>query len=120
MTAPAGLRGLQSSILLKLNRSLIGHMRASTSGPWCTSCGESRPLWAQQWVERQLDRLGSGRVIEVVTTLDSLSLDQEPWSPLVRQAPDYFRSRQKQMQHDRFRADGYPIGSGTVAVLPRQ
>jgi hypothetical protein len=68
----------------------------------------------QQWVEQQLDRLWSGRVVEVVATLDNLNLDQERWSPLVRQAPDYFRSRQKQMQYDRFRAEGYPLGSGTV------
>jgi len=67
-----------------------------------------------QWVEQQLDRLWSGRVVEVVATLDSLNLDQEPWSPLVRQAPDYFRSRQKQMQYDRFRAEGYPSAAVTV------
>lgn len=75
--------------------------------------GEHTPS-AQQWAERQLDRLWNGQVGEVVATLDSLNLDQEAWTPLVRQAPDYFRSRQKQMQYDRFRAEGYPIGSGTV------
>jgi len=75
--------------------------------------GEQTPQ-AQRWAEQQLDRLWSGRVVEVVATLDSLNLDQERWSPLVRQAPDYFRSRQKQMQYDRFRAEGYPLGSGTV------
>jgi len=71
-------------------------------------------LPAQQWAERQLDHLWNGQVVQVVATLDSLNLDQERWSPVVRQAPDYFRSRQKQMQYDRFRAEGYPIGSGTV------
>jgi hypothetical protein len=71
-------------------------------------------LPAQHWAEQQLDHLWNGRVLQVVATLDNLSLDQEPWSPVVRQAPDYFRSRQKQMQYDCFRAEGYPIGSGTV------
>ena len=75
--------------------------------------GEHTPP-AQEWTERQLDRLWNGQVSEVVATLDSLNLDQDTWSPLVRQAPDYFRSRQKQMQYDYFRAEGYPIGSGTV------
>ena len=53
-------------------------------------------------------------MVEVIATLDSLNLDQDALSPLVRQTPDYFRSRQKQMQYDHFRAAGYPIGSGTV------
>lgn len=75
--------------------------------------GEQTPQ-AKQWAEAQLDRLWNGHVAEVVTTLDSLSLDQERWSPLVRQAPDYFRARQQQMRYDLFRAEGYPIGSGTV------
>lgn len=75
--------------------------------------GEHTPP-AQEWAERQLDRLWNGQVAQVVATLDSLNLDQDTWSPLVRQAPDYFRSRQKQMQYDHFRAEGYPIGSGTV------
>jgi hypothetical protein len=75
--------------------------------------GENTPP-AQQWAERQLDRLWNGQVLEVVATLDSLNLNQDTWSPLVRQAPDYFRSRQKQMQYAHFRAEGYPIGSGTV------
>ncbi len=75
--------------------------------------GEHTPP-AQAWAERQLDRLWDGQVAEVVATLDSLNLDQDTWTPSVRQAPDYFRSRQKQMQYDHFRAEGYPIGSGTV------
>jgi broad specificity polyphosphatase/5'/3'-nucleotidase SurE len=29
-------------------------------------------------------------------------------------APDYFRARQKQMQYDQFRTQGWPIGSGVV------
>ena len=29
-------------------------------------------------------------------------------------APDYFRTRQNQMQYDQFRAKGWPIGSGVV------
>jgi hypothetical protein len=71
-------------------------------------------LPAQEWAERQLDQLWNGQVGQVVATLDSLNLDQDTWSPVVRQAPDYFRSRQKQMRYDSFRAEGFPIGSGTV------
>ena len=51
---------------------------------------------------------------EVVQTLDRLSLEQVSYPPLAQQAPDYFRTRQKQMQYDQFRAKGWPIRSGVV------
>lgn len=69
---------------------------------------------AQQWVEPQLDRLWSGQVAQVVDTLDKLDLQQPRWPDLVQQAPDYFRSNQERMRYDYFRAQSYPIGSGTV------
>lgn len=69
---------------------------------------------AQHWVATQLDALWAGQVAEVVQTLDRLHLDQAAYSQTVQQAPDYFRMRQKQMQYDQFRAQGWPIGSGVV------
>jgi hypothetical protein len=74
---------------------------------------EQTPV-AQRWAEAQLDALWSGQVATVVQTLDHLHLEQESYPPLVQQAPDYFRLRQKQMQYDQFRAKGWPIGSGVV------
>ncbi|MBI5564880.1 MAG: hypothetical protein HY870_08295 [Chloroflexi bacterium] len=75
--------------------------------------GEHTPA-AQRWAETQLEALWEGHVAEVVQTLDRLHLDQESYPPLVQQAPDYFRTRQKQMQYDQFRTKGWPIGSGVV------
>jgi hypothetical protein len=75
--------------------------------------GEQTPA-AQRWAETQLDALWNGHVAEVVQTLDRLLLEQASYPPLVQQAPDYFRLRQKQMQYDQFRAQGWPIGSGVV------
>jgi hypothetical protein len=75
--------------------------------------GEPLPA-APCWAETQLEALWDGQVAEVVQTLDRLHLAQESYSPLVQQAPDYFRARQKQMQYDQFRANGWPIGSGVV------
>ena len=75
--------------------------------------GEQTPA-AQRWAETQLDALWNGHVAEVVQTLDRLHLEHESYSPLVQQAPDYFRTRQKQMQYEDFRAQGWPIGSGVV------
>ena len=69
---------------------------------------------AHRWADTQLDALWDGHVAEVVQTLDRLHLDQAWHPPLVQQAPDYFRTRQKQMQYDQFRAKGWPIGSGVV------
>lgn len=69
---------------------------------------------AQQWVEAQLDRLWHGQVAQVVDTLDKLDLQQPRWPALVQEAPDYFRSNQARMRYDYFRAQSYPIGSGTV------
>jgi hypothetical protein len=77
-------------------------------------------VWGEQtvqvrgWVEHQLETLWAGRTADVVRALDGLNLDQAHYSAEVQQAPDYFRSRQPKMQYDRFRAEGYPIGSGTV------
>jgi hypothetical protein len=69
---------------------------------------------AKQWVEPQLDRLWTGRVTQVVTALDQLDLQQPHWPALVQEAPNYFRSNQERMRYDLFRAQTYPIGSGTV------
>jgi hypothetical protein len=76
-------------------------------------CGEQTPA-AKQWTERHLDLLWDGCVAQVVSNLDQLDLRQERYPALVREAPDYFRSNQERMRYDVFRAEGYPIGSGTV------
>jgi hypothetical protein len=76
-------------------------------------CGELTPA-AKQWTERNLDLLWHGRVTEVVSALDAMALQQERYPALVREAPDYFRSNQERMRYDECRAQGYPIGSGTV------
>jgi hypothetical protein len=73
-----------------------------------------RTAAAQQWMESQLDRLWSGQVAQVVEILDQLDLQQPRWPDLVQEAPDYFRSNQDRMRYDHFRAQSYPIGSGTV------
>ncbi len=69
---------------------------------------------AQQWANTQLDALWQGRVADVVETFDRLQVAQVAPTPLARQAPDYFRTRQHQMRYDCFRRAGLPIGSGTV------
>ena len=75
--------------------------------------GEPTPQ-ATQWTSAQLDRLCDGPVADVVSTLDKLDLQQAGWPALRRAAPDYFRFNQARMRYEVFRAQGLPIGSGTV------
>ena len=75
--------------------------------------GEQSPE-GKEWVEERLGHLWEGEVTKVETALEELDLEQERWPDEVRQAPGYFESNRKRMRYDEFRAEGYPIGSGTV------
>jgi len=69
---------------------------------------------AKQWVEDRLDDLWEGKGWAVVGDLQALDLEQRQAPDEVRQAPGYFESNLARMRYDQFRAQGYPIGSGTV------
>jgi hypothetical protein len=75
--------------------------------------GEQSPE-GKGWVEDRLDHLWDGEVQKVEAALQVLDLDQDRWPDEVRQAPGYFEGNRKRMRYDEFRAEGYPIGSGTV------
>jgi hypothetical protein len=68
----------------------------------------------KQWVEGRLDDLWVGKGWAVVGALKALKLDQRQVHGEVRQAPGYFESNLARMRYDQFRAQGYPIGIGTV------
>lgn len=69
---------------------------------------------AKAWAEQQLDHLWQDQVDQVVTELVDLDLQPPPWPASVQEAPQYFRTNQARMRYADFRAQGYPIGSGTV------
>jgi len=71
-------------------------------------------LPSQQWAERQIELLWSGRVAEVVSALQQLDWEKIVCLEDIRQSPAYFESRQSKMDYAHFRQAGYPIGSGTV------
>jgi hypothetical protein len=75
-------------------------------------CGEESA--AGEWMEEQEEALWAGRVEEVITALEALECDQPDYPDQVRQTPGYFRHNRERMRYDVFRAQGYPIGSGTV------
>jgi hypothetical protein len=69
---------------------------------------------AKRWVGTRLDDLWQGKGWAIVGDLRALDLEQCPVADEVRQAPGYFESNLARMRYDQFRAEGYPIGSGTV------
>jgi hypothetical protein len=75
--------------------------------------GEQSPE-GKGWVQERLAHLWSGEVKKVEVALEGLGLDQKRWPDEVRQAPGYFEGNRKRMRYGEFRAQGYPIGSGTV------
>ena len=87
------------------------HGRLSTVAK--AAFGDSTPQ-AQQWTQRQVERLWHGRVADVVTALYTLDWHQIMCLEDIRNSPAYFETRQPNMDYARFRQAGYPIGSGTV------
>lgn len=67
---------------------------------------------AKSWVEAQKGLLWEGKVEEVVASLEALS--QGPGGEAAREQIHYFQSNQERMRYGQFRAQGYPIGSGSV------
>ena len=68
----------------------------------------------KKWVGSYLDALWEGKGQVIVDGLRHLDLEQDSLPDEVRQAPGYFESNLSRMSYDQFRAQGYPIGSGTV------
>lgn len=75
--------------------------------------GEQTPT-TKQWAEKQVEELWCRQVADVICSLQNLSLNQSSYPDDVCQAPGYFETRTQKMVYDRFRAEGRPIGSGTV------
>lgn len=80
--------------------------------------GEGTPQ-ATSWVQQRETELWAGAVENVVHALQRLDLEREDYPDAVRQAPQYFASRTASMRYADFRAQGYPIGSGTVESAAR-
>jgi len=69
---------------------------------------------AQQWMQKQVDRLWHGHVEHVVTALQILDWEQITCPEDIRNSPSYFETRKQYMDYESLRHEGYPIGSGTV------
>jgi hypothetical protein len=80
--------------------------------------GEGSPQ-AGAWVQQREAELWAGEVEKVVQATQVLDLAAQKYPDEVRQAPQYFASRTASMRYADFRAQGYPIGSGTVESAAR-
>ena len=69
---------------------------------------------AARWTHARLDELWDGQSRAVIGALEQLDLSLERYPATVQQAAGYFRNNQERMDYPRYRAAGYPIGSGTV------
>jgi hypothetical protein len=68
------------------------------------------PETAPDWLENMRAALWQGDLPTVIAACEKLAAH----SPTAAQAATYFRNNADRMQYDRFRAQGYMIGSGTV------
>jgi hypothetical protein len=69
---------------------------------------------ARTWATTHLDQLWQGQVAKVAQALAQLHLEQAPYPAEVQQAAGYFQANAARMRYAEYRAQGYPIGSGTV------
>jgi hypothetical protein len=75
--------------------------------------GEGTPE-AQAWLEQRKTELWNGQRMQVEIGLYQLPLRYKERGRDIRQVKGYIDQHWKRLQYDRFRAEGRPIGSGTV------
>jgi len=75
--------------------------------------GEGTPE-AQAWLEQRKTELWSGQLMQVEIGLYELPLRYKERGKDIRQVRGYIDQHWKRLRYDHFRAEGRPIGSGTV------
>ena len=75
--------------------------------------GEGTPK-AQAWLDQRKTELWDGRVKEMRTALVQLPRRYKKRGDQIRQVRGYMTNHSERLAYDRFRAEGRPIGSGTV------
>lgn len=80
--------------------------------------GEGTPE-AQAWLEQRKTELWNGQLVQVEIGLYHLPRRYKERGRDIRQVKSYVDQHWKRLHYDRFRADGRPIGSGTVESAAR-
>jgi hypothetical protein len=74
---------------------------------------------AQDWLEKRRAELWAGDIVQVRIGLDELPKRYKERGKAIRQVKDYFDHHVRRLHYDRYRAEGRPIGSGTVESAAR-
>ena len=69
---------------------------------------------AQEWLAQRKAELWNGQLFEVRVALGALPRRRKERGKAIRQVQGYFVEHAKRLQYARFRAEGRPIGSGSV------
>jgi hypothetical protein len=80
--------------------------------------GEETPE-AEEWLEQRKTELWNGQLVQVEIGLHQLPRRYKERGKHIRQVKEYIDQHWKRLHYDRFRADGRPIGSGTVESAAR-
>jgi hypothetical protein len=72
------------------------------------------PARAQAWMDEQQQRLLESRVAEVLQDIGQWAAKTKEQQDLRRRVAGYLHTHQTRMQYQRFRAQGYHIGSGVA------
>jgi hypothetical protein len=85
----------------------VEHLWAAGNGVF----GQGTPE-AQQWVAGRKEELWKGEVEKVLAALEQQGA--QPGGPAAAAEVHYFETNRERMRYAEFRAQGYPVGSGTV------
>jgi hypothetical protein len=80
--------------------------------------GEGTPE-AREWLEQRKTELWKGHLVQVEIGLEELPRRYKERGTHIRQVKNYVDQHWERLRYDRFRAEGRPIGSGTVESAAR-
>lgn len=69
---------------------------------------------AQVWLDQRKTELWNGKLVQVEIGLEQLPRRYKERGQTIRRVKEYIDQHWKRLHYDRFRAEGRPIGSGTV------
>ena len=68
----------------------------------------------ERWVKKRKTELWVGQAQQIATTIEMLAQQFPAHQTELKAEAGYFRNNQRRMKYQKFREEGYPIGSGTV------
>src|SRR5215471_18003237 len=75
--------------------------------------GIQEPQRQQRWFKNMRNLLKQGEVSKIIAALQDLDQSQDT-DEVIRTTIQYFQTHEARMQYHTFRAEGLPIGSGSI------